>query len=142
MQHSLFKTIAKVIFGLIGIILIAQSLAFLGLSFLSANDFPDYYRIKLFLLFLIGEIILGLVCYFVPENNSIDDFLFVSYQGAAFSSGYILVFVLFNGFPDYTNLKSVSSVLLIILSIFIFVGFIKFRSNKSKTDKKRADWWR
>lgn len=138
MLHSFFK----ILFGIIGIILVVQSLAFLGLSVLSTNDYPDYYRIKLFSLFLIGEIILGTVCYFAPENNAIDDFIFVNYQSATLSSGYILTVVLFKEFPDYTNLKGVSPTILIILCVFIFGSFIKFRSNKSNSGKKRADWWR
>ena len=125
MIRSVSKTIVKVLAGIIGIILIAQSLVALDLSFLCACDYPKYFQIKTFALYLVGEIIIGLLCYIAPEKNPTGDFFYVSHQCAALGAAYIIISVIVKGFPDYSNLYNMTAVAVILICLFIFASFIK-----------------
>ncbi len=107
------------------------------------SDFPSDYRLKLLTTYLIGEAVLGLVCYFARETTPIDDFLFVSHQCAAFSSAVVLLNVLVYEFPDYAKLNNLFSVLLLIACAFFLGSFFKFRKKRESLEKRRQTvWWR
>ena len=143
MNHSILRIVLKVIFRLIGIILIAKSLSSFGLSFISVCEFPSDYRLRLLAAYLLGEAVIGLVCYFAPENNPIDDFVLVSHQGAAFGSGLILLNVLIYEFPDYAKINSLFSVLILIVCASILISFFKVQKKRESLEKRRQIvWWR
>lgn len=136
MRRSASKAIIKVLAGLIGIVLTIQSLAALGSSFLCSCDYPRHFQIKIFALYLAGEIIIGLVCYFAPEKTPTDDFFYITHQCASLSAAYIIISVVFKGFPDYENLHSMTSIFVVVACLFVLASFIKlYRLNRSSKNR-------
>lgn len=125
------KEIIKFLARLTGIGLIFQSFIALSLSFLCACDYFKYSQIEFFALYLVGEIIIGLLCYFAPEKSPTDEFFYISHQYAALGAAFIIISVIVNGFPYYSNLNNITSVAVFVVCLVIFASFVKlYRHNR------------
>lgn len=141
MYQSKLKTALKIVFGVIAFGLIARSLIDLGLSIFIECNCPVDYRIRVLGLFLVGEIILGLICYFLPSNSSIEDFLYINFSGMTLSSAFILIDALIYRSPKYGNMKSFSTIFLLFLCAFITISFFIFQLKKEKLKKRNQSNW-
>jgi hypothetical protein len=137
MRRSALGVIFKIIFTIIGFLLTLISLAYLGEALIYNNYCTDDFHLFLFITYLIGALIIGLLCCLSPEKSPLEDFVFVIHQSAAFAAVKIMALILIREFPDFLKLQNAVSIAVIVASLFILASFIKlYRFNPSRKNNR------
>lgn len=117
--------IIKVLLFIPAFLLTIFSLDYLGIALIYPNYCSRDFHLFLFITYLIGASIIGFLCYWNPEKNVLEDFVFIIHQSAAFASAKITLFIVVKEFPDYSKIRNGLSILVLGVCIFIFASFIK-----------------
>jgi len=131
-SQSITGQIVRVLLLIPAFLLTVLSLAYLGNALIYPNYCSPDFHIFLFITYLIGALIIGLLCYWKPEKSVLEDFVFIIHQSAAVASAKITVFVLVKEFPNYLIIRNALSIIVLAVCFFIFASFIKmYRMNQS-----------
>jgi len=132
MRQSIFRIIFKTIALIIGFLLTAISLTYLGSALIYSNYCSSDFHLFLFVTYVIGALIIGLYCYLSSEKSPLEDFVFTIHQSAAIAAAKIVLFVLIREFPDYLRLRNAVAIAVVAVCLLIFASFIKlYRLNQS-----------